>query len=356
MSLSLRNHVQGSHLTGSHHTWILPPLPLFHHQLLLHRFSTHNLSRYIHLRYLHTAMPKSASPDRAATATLCLSTFRTASFNTCIPTLTALSPLHQLPMQRHHIQHHLQLSHRAPFHHHHNLLHLPCFHHYHHFQNSHSRISRPISLLPPSSGSLAARLLQRLQICLERPSLDGFVPLPQQFHQDNAPQLTTPPFIGLPTSHWPLDVISNLLSVSPHYVSFLSCAMLVPQPFELPTRSFALHHLRAMSSHQPPSEGSDASFWASVYTHERPNVLCGVITDINLHRFTLHQHLTTHRALTETPLLHPPFQQALPDALQTHVQLYTTSIHQIDIHLRRALTALDTMGRRLPTRDGFHRG
>ena len=93
--------------------------------------------------------------------------------------------------------------------------------------------------------------------------------------------------------------------------------MHVPQPFELPTRSFASHPLCAMSSHQPPSEGSATSFWASVYTHERPNVLCGVITDINLHRFTLHQHLTTHRALTETPLLHPPFQQALPDALHT---------------------------------------
>ena len=104
-----------------------------------------------------------------------------------------------------------------------------------------------------------------------------------------------------------------------------------------------------MSSHQPPSEGSDTSFWASVYTHERPNVLCGVITDINLHRFTLHQHLTTHRTLTETPLLHPPFQQALPDALHTHIQLYTSSIHQIEVHLRRALTALDALGRHPPS-------
>ena len=115
-----------------------------------------------------------------------------------------------------------------------------------------------------------------------------------------------------------------------------------------PLVSFAPHHLCAMSSHQPPSEGSDTSFWASVYTHKRPNILCGVITDINLHRFTLHQHLTTHRALTETPLLHPPFQQALPDTLQTHIQLYNTSIHQIEIHLRRALTALEALGRRPP--------
>ena len=103
-----------------------------------------------------------------------------------------------------------------------------------------------------------------------------------------------------------------------------------------------------MSSHPPPSEGSDSSFWASVYTHEPSNVLCGVLTDINLHRFTLHQHLTTHRALTETPLLHSPFQRAMPDALQTHLQLYTSSIQQIEVHVRRALTALEALGRHPP--------
>ena len=112
--------------------------------------------------------------------------------------------------------------------------------------------------------------------------------------------------------------------------------------------SFDSHPLCAMSSQPPPSEGSESSFWASVYTHEPPNVLCGVITDINLHRFTLHQHLTTHRALTETPLLHPPFQRAMPEALQTHLQLYTSSIQQIEVHVRRALTALDALGRHPP--------
>ena len=104
----------------------------------------------------------------------------------------------------------------------------------------------------------------------------------------------------------------------------------------------------AMSAHPPPSEASDSSFWASVYTQEPPNVLCGVLTDLNLHRFTLHQHLSTHRALTETPLLHTPFQQALPEALQPHLQLYTSSIHQIEVHVRRALTALDALGRHPP--------
>ena len=103
-----------------------------------------------------------------------------------------------------------------------------------------------------------------------------------------------------------------------------------------------------MSAHPPPSEASDSSFWASVYTQEPPNVLCGVLTDLNLHRFTLHQHLSTHRALTETPLLHTPFQQALPEALQPHLQLYTNSIHQIEVHVRRALTALDALGRHPP--------
>ena len=170
MFLSLRNHVQASRLTGSPHTWIRPPLPLFHHQLLLNRSSIHNPSPLIHLRYPHTAIPKFASRDPAAMATLCLSTFRTTSSNTWIPTWTALPPLRQ----HHHIQHHLQLSHRTPFHHHHNPLHLPYSRHCHHFQNSHSRISRPISLPPPSSGSLAARLLQRLQICWQRASPHSF--------------------------------------------------------------------------------------------------------------------------------------------------------------------------------------
>ena len=103
-----------------------------------------------------------------------------------------------------------------------------------------------------------------------------------------------------------------------------------------------------MSSQPPPSEASDSSSWASVYTQEPPNVLCGVLTDLNLHRFTLHQHLSTHRALTETPLLHPPFHQALPEALQPHLQLYTSSVQQIEVHVCRALTALDALGRHPP--------
>ena len=56
-------------------------------------------------------------------------------------------------------------------------------------------------------------------------------------------------------------------------------------------------------------------------------VLCGVLTDLNLHRFTLHQHLTTNESLTETPLLHQPFQEALPLPLQRLVQRYHTNLN-----------------------------
>ena len=104
-----------------------------------------------------------------------------------------------------------------------------------------------------------------------------------------------------------------------------------------------------MASQQPPEEGSDTSFWASVYTEEPPNVLCGVLTDLNLHRFTLHQHLTTNAALTETPLLHEPFQQALPPALQRHINHYNTNLNLANVHLRRALDALDYLGRHPPS-------
>ena len=158
---SSRNHVRVSHLTGSPHTRILLPLLLFRHQLLLPRSSIHNLSQLIHLHYPHTVAPKFGSRDHIAMATSCPSTFRTTSSNIWTPILTAPPPL----QQHLHVQHHPQLTHQTALHHHHNPLHLPYFHHCHHFQNFHSRISRPTSSLPPSSGSRAARLLQRLQIC-----------------------------------------------------------------------------------------------------------------------------------------------------------------------------------------------
>ena len=103
-----------------------------------------------------------------------------------------------------------------------------------------------------------------------------------------------------------------------------------------------------MAFPQPPDEGSDCSFWAAVYDEEPPNILCGVLTDLNLHRFTLHQHLTTNAALTETPLLHQTFEQALPPAIQRRIRNYNTNLNLANVHLRRALDALDSMGRHPP--------
>ena len=103
-----------------------------------------------------------------------------------------------------------------------------------------------------------------------------------------------------------------------------------------------------MTLPQPPDESSETSFWAAVYDEDPPHIICGVLTDLNLHRFTLHQHLTTTAALTETPLLHQAFQDALPPALHHHVRNYTTNLHLANVHLRRALDALDALGRHPP--------
>ena len=54
MSLSSRRHARVSHPFGSFHTWILPPLPPFHHQLSLPLSSIHSQSRPIHLLCPHT--------------------------------------------------------------------------------------------------------------------------------------------------------------------------------------------------------------------------------------------------------------------------------------------------------------
>ena len=103
-----------------------------------------------------------------------------------------------------------------------------------------------------------------------------------------------------------------------------------------------------MTLPQPPDESSETSFWVGVYDEDPPHIICGVLTDLNLHRFALHQHLTTNAALTETPLLHQTFQDALPPALHRHVRNYNTNLHLANVHLRRALDALDALGRHPP--------
>ena len=44
---------------------------------------------------------------------------------------------------------------------------------------------------------------------------------------------------------------------------------------------------------QPPTTtlSADQSFWAEVYTLQPPHALMGVLTDLHVHRFILHQHL-----------------------------------------------------------------
>ena len=103
-----------------------------------------------------------------------------------------------------------------------------------------------------------------------------------------------------------------------------------------------------MALPQPPDESSESSFWAAVYDEDPPHILCGVLTDLNLHRFTLHQHLTTNAAPTETPLLHQTFQDALPPAIQ-RLRNYNTNLYLANVHLHRALDALDAMGRHPPS-------
>ena len=103
-----------------------------------------------------------------------------------------------------------------------------------------------------------------------------------------------------------------------------------------------------MALPQPPDESSDTSFWAAVCDEDPPHIICRVLTDLNLHRFTLHQHLTTNAALTETPLLHQTFQDALPPALHRQARNCNTNLNLANVHLRRALDALDAMGRRPP--------
>ena len=96
-----------------------------------------------------------------------------------------------------------------------------------------------------------------------------------------------------------------------------------------------------MSLPQAPDESVETSFWAAVYTEEPPHVL-------NLHRFTLHQHITTHESLTETPIWHQPFHDALPPPLQRILQRYHINLNLATVHLRRALDALDLLGRQPP--------
>ena len=70
----------------------------------------------------------------------------------------------------------------------------------------------------------------------------------------------------------------------------------------------------------PPhlTESADQAFWSGVYTLDPPHALMGVLTDLHIHRFLLHQHLATHThtALSETPIGHQPLTDTLPQPIQ----------------------------------------
>ena len=113
---------------------------------------------------------------------------------------------------------------------------------------------------------------------------------------------------------------------------------LQPQPNPVPTTS------------QPaPSAttdiSADQSFWAEVYTLQPPHALMGILTDLHVHRFVLHQHLDSLNALTDTPIGHQPLTDTLPPPVQRLIAIYHNNVQRIQSHTRLALNAIDTMAR-----------
>ena len=90
---------------------------------------------------------------------------------------------------------------------------------------------------------------------------------------------------------------------------------------------------------------ADQSFWAEVYTLQPPHALMGILTDLHVHRFVLHQHLDSLNALTDTPIGHPPLTDTLPPPVQRLIAIYHNNVQRIQSHTRLALKAIDTMAR-----------
>ena len=109
-----------------------------------------------------------------------------------------------------------------------------------------------------------------------------------------------------------------------------------------------LHATNPPQTDPPPTphvESADQSFWAAVYTLEPPHTLMGVLTDLHIHRFLLHQHLSTHTALTETPIGHEPITDTLPPPIQRIIAVYHSNLQRAQHHTRLALNALDALAR-----------
>ena len=111
-----------------------------------------------------------------------------------------------------------------------------------------------------------------------------------------------------------------------------------PQPAPCPTTS---------EPTQPATTNllADQSFWAEVYTLQPPHALMGVLTDLHVHRFVLHQHLDSPNALTETPIGHQPLTDTLPPPVQRLIAIYHNNVQRAQNHTRLALNAIDTLAR-----------
>ena len=98
---------------------------------------------------------------------------------------------------------------------------------------------------------------------------------------------------------------------------------------------------------QPPTTtlSADQPFWAEVYTLQPPHALMGVLTDLHVHRFILHQHLDSHTALAETPIGHQPLTDTLPPPIQRIIAIYHNNVQRAQHHTRLALNAIDTLAR-----------
>lgn len=99
----------------------------------------------------------------------------------------------------------------------------------------------------------------------------------------------------------------------------------------------------------PHLETADQSFWSAVYTLEPPHTLMGVLTDLHIHRYLLHQHLATHTALADTPIGHEPLTDTLPPAIQRIISIYHNNLQRAQYHTRTALNTLDVLARFPPS-------
>ena len=107
-----------------------------------------------------------------------------------------------------------------------------------------------------------------------------------------------------------------------------------------------LHLQRPAASPSPPhTDSADQSFWSEVCTLDPPHALMGVLTDLHIHRFLLHQHLATHTALTETPIGHQPLTDTLPQPIQRIIAIYHSNLQRAQYHTRLALNSIDTLAR-----------